>query len=394
MKIKEQIKVCHISTVHNRYDPRIFYKECSSLAKANYKVFLVITATKRVNEVGVEIIPLSKIRNRFLRLTLKVSCAFFLSLKLKAEIYHIHDPELIPTATLIKLFKHVKIIYDIHEDHYKSIMLKPWIKNKFLASILVKSYALAENLLLPFFDALILAEQSLAERYNTLKSRNKSITVLNYPIIGNRLFEGENLETDIQILNPSNLKLIYTGNINEQRGIWNIIYSFIALSKKRGDLDLYLIGFTDEKLYQKINKVLEGENLCKNVWFEGIGEYVKSQKIKKYYQFMNIALALIPSSSFYEDKILTKFYEYMQFGLPIVASDFPLWKDFIEGNNIGINVDPINPELVAEKINFLLNNPELRKEMSKRGKELIKTKYNWTLEENKLIELYSKILTK
>ncbi len=84
-----------------------------------------------------------------------------------------------------------------------------------------------------------------------------------------------------------------------------------------------------------------------------------------------------------------KMFEFMAAGLPVVASDFPLWKEIIEGNDCGIAVDPENPEAVRLACMELINNPEKAQRLGRNGKKAVDAKYNWTNEEKKLIELYA-----
>lgn len=86
-----------------------------------------------------------------------------------------------------------------------------------------------------------------------------------------------------------------------------------------------------------------------------------------------------------------KMFEFMAAGLPVVASNFPLWREIIEGNKCGLSVDPQNAEAVRNACMELLNNPENAQVMGRNGKKAVDAKYNWTNEEKKLLELYESI---
>jgi glycosyltransferase involved in cell wall biosynthesis len=82
----------------------------------------------------------------------------------------------------------------------------------------------------------------------------------------------------------------------------------------------------------------------------------------------------------------------MAIGLPVVTSNFKLYKDIIEKYNCGICIDPLNPYDVAKAIEFIFKNPEKAKEMGKNGKNIIVKKYNWDIENKKLQKIYQEII--
>lgn len=87
-----------------------------------------------------------------------------------------------------------------------------------------------------------------------------------------------------------------------------------------------------------------------------------------------------------------KLFEYMSAGLPVIASNFPLWKEIVEGGNFGITVDPLRPQEIAEAIEYLLERPELCEEMGRNGREAVEEKYNWEVESEKLLKFYKRVL--
>ena len=85
-------------------------------------------------------------------------------------------------------------------------------------------------------------------------------------------------------------------------------------------------------------------------------------------------------------------FEYMSAGLPVIASNFPKWKNIINETNCGICVNPENPDEIAKAIEFIMTHPKKAKEMGQNGRKLIEKKYNWSIEEKKLNIIYSSLL--
>ena len=82
----------------------------------------------------------------------------------------------------------------------------------------------------------------------------------------------------------------------------------------------------------------------------------------------------------------------MSAGVPVIASDFPLWRGIVEDAECGICVDPENPNAIAKAINYLLTHPEEADEMGRNGRRAVERKYRWDAEGAKLVALYGDIL--
>jgi len=91
-------------------------------------------------------------------------------------------------------------------------------------------------------------------------------------------------------------------------------------------------------------------------------------------------------------KELTKFFEYMNAGLPIICSDFPVWKKFVEKHECGIAVDPYDENEIKQAIQYLRNNPDAARKMGENGKKAVTLELNWHTEEQKLIAWYNELL--
>ena len=88
----------------------------------------------------------------------------------------------------------------------------------------------------------------------------------------------------------------------------------------------------------------------------------------------------------------TKVFQYMAAGIPVVASNFPKWREFIEGNECGLTVDPLNPREIARAVQYLLDYPDQAATMGENGRKAVMEKYNWESESSKLLAVYGSLL--
>ena len=369
-------KVCIITTVHSSFDTRIFHKECKALVKGGYHVTLICQHDKNLIFDGVQIIALSKAKSRIHRmlgLTLK---AFYLALKQRSDIYHFHDPELLAVGILLKIFKK-KVICDVHEDYPKSMMSKyylPKIFRKFIAFII----KLIQNSFAPFFDYIIVAGDDIAESMRNSRIYNKMIVLKNVP-------PKEFINTCKNNIDEKKNNIVYAGILSAGRGIREIVE---AMRYVNNNVKLFLIGSATTPQFEQelCNIITDKVDLVGKIDYEEIPNFINVSKIGLicFHSEPNNIGALSGRNN--------KLYEYMAGGLAIIASNFPEWRAIVEGNNIGITVNPENPKEIAEAINYLMDNPCITRKMGENGIKLTRNKYNWEIEKEKLLRVYDYLL--
>lgn len=374
LDMREKKRVVHITTVHHPYDPRIYYKECLSLKKAGYEVIYIAQGDTEGEKVkGLRHIRLKKYSNRLLRMIFGTLDAYKKAKELNAHIYHFHDPELIVVGWLLKRKDNI-VIYDVHEDYLTSILQKEYLP-RLLRTFLAKVYQLIERFFIRQME-LCLAEKYYKEIYN------RGRWILNYPTI------------DLKFLNEHKLHranrkgLLYTGNVTKDRGA--LIHAQIPLWDS--EVTVHFVGKCAKKLSEEMQSLAKQEK--DRLLFEGIDQFVKKERIEEVYLKGKwlAGLALFPKTDHYRKKELTKFFEYMLAGIPIICSNFPVWKKFVEQYQCGIAVDPYEPKQIKDAIHYLRTHPEQAQKMGEKGRQAVLQKLNWKEEERKLIQWYDHLL--
>ncbi|HBF87356.1 MAG TPA: glycosyl transferase [Bacteroidales bacterium] len=365
------MKICHITTVHDAKDVRIFYKECSSLSKLGHDVYFVVLNGKsevrnNVTIIGVE----SKYNSRIKRMLFGTNMAYKEALKLNADVYHFHDPEFLFHG--IKLHrKGKKVIYDAHEDYPRQILGKYYL-SAFTKKVLAFLVEKLENYGARRFEGIITATPYIKERY--IKLNNNTVDINNFPIL-------EQLPEPSDWNQKSN-EICYIGALSRVRGIYEIVKSL-----ETSNCRLNLGGSFDEseKLHFDV-KSLQSWGKVNELGF------INRNQVNEILKKSKIGMVTLHPIVNYLDSLPVKMFEYMAAGLPVIASDFPLWKSIIEEKNCGICVNPLNPIEISEAINKILSDNNLAKEMGINGRKLVLEQYNWAKEEVKLKIFYSNIL--
>lgn len=361
------MNICHFTTVHTRCDPRIFWKECISTAESANRVTLIVSDNKKDEEKnGVVILSTkSPSKNRLLRiLSIASRNRIYKKAKdLKADIYQFHDPELLHLGLKLKK-RGFHVIYDVHEDVPRQILVKEWIPI-FMRRIVSGLFEIYENKCAKKFDAIVVPTPHIKERFIHLN--NFVWEVCNFPPVGEIKYSGHKYSNQ----NPG----CYVGGITSTRGIRQI-----SKATDKAGIILYLCGKFD-------SKGLEQEILNKHRNIKYFGFLNRSEVFDILHNSSMGFVTLLDTPNDAASYPI-KLFEYMAAGIPVISSNFPLYKEIVEGNNCGICIDPLDIDAIYDAINKITTDKVYADEMRINGRKAIEEKYNWEGQIAKLLECY------
>ncbi len=373
---RRRAKVCVLTSVHIPFDGRVFHKEARSLANAGYDVVLIARHDKEQTVDGVRVVPLPEPKNRFQRMTKVLWRLYRLAIRENADVYHFHDPELMIVGLLLKLGGK-KVIWDVHE-HYPNSILDKYYISKPLRRAISKSFDLFERAVVRFFDYVIYTTPFVGARYQKMKVRSGRIE--NYPIV--QLSEA--FPRDPQE------KIIFLGGMSPIRGLVEVIEAFHLVAKKHPSWELCLVGSCRPQSFeQELKDLAARRGVAANVKFIAWVPYEEKERLSS--QASIGVITYLPYSN-NTSCLPNKLFDYMLVGLPVIASDFPLYRDVVEPDHCGLLVDPSKPEQIAQAMEYLIEHPQEAKEMGERGRKAVVHKYNWEKESEHLLQIYDQIL--
>ncbi len=294
------------------------------------------------------------------------------ALEVGADIYHLHDPELLPVGLKLK-HRGKKVVFDAHEDVPKQILSKhylhPWVRG-----ILSWGFAHFEHYACKRFDGVVTATPFIRDKFLPINSR--SVDINNFPMIGE-------LESPMPWGEKAD-EVCYVGSIAQIRGIRELVR---AMESTRTPVRLNLVGaFAEAQVETEVRKYPG--------WGKVNAHGVRGRPGVREVLGRSVAgMVLLHPAPNYLDALPIKMFEYMSAGIPVISSDFDLWRTIVQESQCGLCVDPMNPTAIASAIDHLVSHRDEAEKMGENGRQAVLSRYNWGREEAKLIEFYDQLLS-
>ena len=362
-----------LSSLHLPSDTRIFQKEARTLAEAGHSVTYIAPGDRESVVDGVRLRPLPRPRGVWGRILTSTVRMLREAMKARADVYHFHDPELVPVGLALKLLG-ARVVYDAHEDLPKTILWKsylpPWIRRS-----LALAAGVVEKTASRTFDLVVVAGESIQQSF---RGHPRTLVIRNYPLA--EQFRGGSTASD----RDGELTVVYAGGLTTIRGAVKMVEA-IQLVNGSYRPKLLLCGKIYPAQLEAQVRALPG---FARADYRGLVPYEAMPGILAEADVGLVCLLRVPN---YVDSEPTKMFEYMAAGLPVIASDFPAWRRIVEGADCGICVDPEDPSAIAGAIEFMAAHPDRRAEMGENGRRAVLERYNWAVEGRRLLEAYSRL---
>jgi glycosyltransferase involved in cell wall biosynthesis len=371
----KRYRIAHLTSAHPPLDGRIYNKECRSLVRAGYDVLLIGNFDLTAVVDGVKVHGLGANKGRVQRFTIKLVRIIREAFRADANLYHVHDPDLLIVGLILRAAGR-RVVYDVHEDLPTKILIKLYLP-RYMRKPLQWIVERVEGWLAGCMSGLVTATPYLKNRF--LRAHKMVVAVNNFPIL-------EELVCSASVDWASRSgSVTYYGGISEARGIAEMLAAMDLLSSKHS-IKLELAGWFYVK---KLLNDLSATSQWRHVQWHG---ELKREDLTPLLGRSFAGLVILHPEKTFVASQPTKLFEYMAAGIPVIASDFPLWRSFVQETDCGVLVDPLNPKAIAEAIEYLALNPREAEAMGQRGKKAVERLFNWANEEQTLIAFYSSLL--
>ena len=368
-----------LTSVHPPLDTRIFHREAKAARDMGARVTLVAPGAPDHPVDGIGFRSLPSWGGRAGR-PFRWPVLWWKAWRLKADIYHIHDPELLPWGLFLHWVSRKPVIYDSHEYLREDISTKHWIPRA-IRGPLARFADWFEKRVAKRLSGVVTVTEDMGERFKPFQAR--VAVVRNLPPSSARP-EVMDVERAPDV--------VYAGLLNAARGLDILFETSRMVHERHPETRFRMVGTVE---WHDVDPALQAK--AEDEW-QAVGvDFVGTVPFEEVAPLLaHGSIGWLPRSPHDLNNLLAwpnKLVEYMAAGLPIVASDLPTQAAVIAEARCGVVVEALSARAHAEAICELLENPERARSLGEAGLEASRTKFTWEADAAKLQQLYSELST-
>ena len=400
MQYKKSKKICLVADKHMVFDDRMYWKQALSLKQAGYEVYCVEIGMNQSESISKEGIYTKQIRRKQYLPTLYLNYWAkrmpFLPTEYDDLVTYVKsiDPDLVMMVDLRlirvldrlkKNHPQAKFIYDVQEPRdnnlkditFKDSSLPKFLTNRYADYIQQWEYRESKK-----FDYIFLVDDGLYHRFQ------KNVPNIPQEIIYN--FTNQKNDRECLSIDERTYDTAYVGGITEIRGAKVALEALRILVNDRPNFKmLYLGRIYEDHFKNEIETFVKENDLEDNFIFK---EHVPFDQVTTYLNQIKIGLNPLLDRKAHHEIIQIKLFEYMNFGIPIVTSNFGYMKQYTEDNGVGLTIPPNQPQALADAVLRLMNDRNLWKKFSENGEKAVDEKYSWQKMEAKMLTIFDQLL--
>ncbi len=382
-------RVVHVSVVHRPDDPRIFERECRSLADAGYDVTYLAPGAGSAFTEGVHLANLP----RRPRTTRWLSCWPIMTElhRLQPDVVHVHDPELLALFPALRPLVPC-LVYDMHEYVSQAVENKYYIPEK-LRPPAARATVGGQRALVAVADGVAAV---VDEQFEQLGARpGLRVTLPNYPRFARfrdaqprpERYAAAGAAVSADVPPGGRLRLIYIGSLTRNRGV----DLMLEVLRQAGDPARSRGGTCSTPAVAAAVKAAAAGEPAGRLHLLG---RVPPAEVPGWLAGADVVWVPARRTSQYtRPTVATKLFEGMAVGLAVLVSDLPGRAEVVRGENCGLVVEP-TIEGHLDGVRRLAADRAAARAMGERARAAVQARYCWEAIEDRLVDFYAELLAR
>lgn len=302
------------------------------------------------------------------------------ALTLQADVYHLHDPELIPLGLVLARLFGKRVVYDAEEDFPSMMQTKAWIPTVLRTSATRITEA-SESLAARYFEGVITADPSTLRRM-TRTGRSQKLVFFNLPAL--ELFPEP-------IHENKRFDFVYRGGLSDRCGTLLLLHALRSVIDAGNEASLLLVGYFENLVSEQA--VRQQISLLKlEEWVQVESGKIPHELMAEKLSVGRVGVCPLLSIPKFRHNIPVKIFEYWACALPVIASDLPPIVPFFRQEKFGLLFRPGDVKSLASAMLWMLRHPAEAHQMGSLGRNAVRDRLNNRCESQKLRRFYERIM--